>query len=139
MLRQEQNDLLTQTGPGTPGGRLFRSYWLPALLAEELPEDGSPPVRGKLLSGRPALPLPRLEIRRDRPMPRGALGAGGKRLLQQDQAQVLSVDKNRPGAVDLHGPAGEDAAASRVRVRAGAAAAFVHLQAHAGMQLAASH
>ena len=52
MLRQEQNDFLTQTGPGTPGGRLFRSYWLPALLAEELPEDGSPPVRVKLLSER---------------------------------------------------------------------------------------
>jgi phthalate 4,5-dioxygenase oxygenase subunit len=52
MLRQEQNDLLTQTGPGTPGGRLFRSYWMPALLAEELPADGCPPVRVKLLSER---------------------------------------------------------------------------------------
>ncbi|MDE3206574.1 MAG: aromatic ring-hydroxylating dioxygenase subunit alpha [Acidobacteriota bacterium] len=52
MLRQEQNDVLTQTSPGTPGGRLFRSYWLPALLAEELPEDGAPPVRLKLLSER---------------------------------------------------------------------------------------
>jgi len=37
MLRQEQSDLLTQTGPGTPGGKLFRSYWMPALLADELP------------------------------------------------------------------------------------------------------
>jgi phthalate 4,5-dioxygenase len=52
MLRKEQNDLLTQTGPGTPMGRMFRSYWLPALLAEELPEPGSPPVRIKLLSER---------------------------------------------------------------------------------------
>jgi phenylpropionate dioxygenase-like ring-hydroxylating dioxygenase large terminal subunit len=52
MLRQEQNDLLTQTGPGMPGGRLFRSYWLPALLAEELPENECPPVRVKLLSER---------------------------------------------------------------------------------------
>ena len=39
MLSQEQNDRLTQTGPGTPLGRLFRSYWIPALLAEELPEQ----------------------------------------------------------------------------------------------------
>ena len=39
MLRKEQNDLLTQTGPGTPMGRMFRSYWLPALMAEELPEN----------------------------------------------------------------------------------------------------
>jgi phthalate 4,5-dioxygenase oxygenase subunit len=52
MLRKEQNDLLTQTGPGTPMGRLFRSYWIPALLAEELPENDCPPVRVKLLSER---------------------------------------------------------------------------------------
>jgi phenylpropionate dioxygenase-like ring-hydroxylating dioxygenase large terminal subunit len=52
MLRKEQNDLLTQTGPGTPAGRLFRSYWLPALLAEELPTNDCPPVRVKLLSER---------------------------------------------------------------------------------------
>src|SRR5258708_37201172 len=50
MLRKEQNDLLTQTGPQTPMGRFFRSYWMPALLAEELPEDDCPPVRVKLLS-----------------------------------------------------------------------------------------
>ena len=37
MLRKEQNDLLTQTGPGTPGGRLFRSYWIPALLHPNCP------------------------------------------------------------------------------------------------------
>ena len=36
MLRKEQNDLLTQTGPGTPMGEMFRRYWIPALLAEEL-------------------------------------------------------------------------------------------------------
>jgi phthalate 4,5-dioxygenase len=52
MLRKEQNDLLTQTGPGTPMGRLFRSNWIPALLTEELPENDCPPVRVKLLSER---------------------------------------------------------------------------------------
>jgi len=52
MLKQEINDLLTQTGPGTPMGGLFRQYWIPALLADELPEAGSPPVRVKLLSER---------------------------------------------------------------------------------------
>ena len=52
MLRKEQNDLLTQAGAGTLVGDLFRRYWLPALLAEELPENGSPPVRLKLLSER---------------------------------------------------------------------------------------
>src|SRR5437667_1035769 len=52
MLNKEQNDLLTQTGPGTPMGALFRSYWLPALLASELPENECPPVRVKLLPER---------------------------------------------------------------------------------------
>lgn len=52
MLRKEQNDLLTQTGPGTPMGQMFRSHWIPALLADELPEPECPPVRIKLLSER---------------------------------------------------------------------------------------
>src|SRR5262245_16142437 len=52
MLRQDQNELLTQTAPGTAMGRLFRSYWIPALLPEELPENDCPPVRVKLLSER---------------------------------------------------------------------------------------
>lgn len=52
MLRKEQNDLLTQTSLGTPMGNLFRRYWLPALLAEELPEPDCPPVRLQLLSER---------------------------------------------------------------------------------------
>ena len=52
MLRKEQNALLCQTGPGTPMGQLFRCYWIPALLAEELPENECPPVRVKLLSER---------------------------------------------------------------------------------------
>src|SRR3954454_8751799 len=46
MLTREQNDLITQTGPGTPGGDLMRRYWQPAALAEELPPGGAPlPVR----------------------------------------------------------------------------------------------
>jgi len=52
MLRKEQNDQLTQTGPGTPMGDMFRCYWIPALLAAELPENDCPPVRVKLLSER---------------------------------------------------------------------------------------
>ncbi len=50
MLRREQNDLVTQTGPGTAMGNLFRSYWTPVLLAEELPRNDCPPVRVKVLS-----------------------------------------------------------------------------------------
>jgi phenylpropionate dioxygenase-like ring-hydroxylating dioxygenase large terminal subunit len=42
MLTKEENDLLTETGPGTPCGRLLRSYWQPAALSEELPAGGPP-------------------------------------------------------------------------------------------------
>ena len=52
MLKREQNELLTRTGPGTAMGRMFRSYWLPALLAEELPENDCSPVRVQLLGER---------------------------------------------------------------------------------------
>jgi phthalate 4,5-dioxygenase oxygenase subunit len=52
MLKSEFNELLTQCGPGTPAGNLFRRYWLPALHAEELPENDCPPVRVKILSER---------------------------------------------------------------------------------------
>jgi phenylpropionate dioxygenase-like ring-hydroxylating dioxygenase large terminal subunit len=36
MLTAAQNQLITQTGPGTPCGALMRRYWQPAALAEEL-------------------------------------------------------------------------------------------------------
>ncbi|MBO0822557.1 MAG: aromatic ring-hydroxylating dioxygenase subunit alpha [Actinobacteria bacterium] len=52
MLRAEINELLTQTGPGTAMGEMFRQYWIPALLAEELPDNDCAPVRVKLLSER---------------------------------------------------------------------------------------
>src|SRR5579862_2261355 len=46
MLTPEQNDLLTRTERGTPGGELLRRYWQPAALSEELPIAGAPiPVR----------------------------------------------------------------------------------------------
>src|SRR5262249_42344632 len=52
MTKEEQNRVLTQTGPGTPMGDVFRRYWLPALLSEELSEPDCPPVRVRLLSER---------------------------------------------------------------------------------------
>jgi phthalate 4,5-dioxygenase oxygenase subunit len=65
MLSAKDNAYVTQVGPGTPMGNLFRRYWLPALLAEELPEADCPPIRLKLLgeelvafratSGKPAV------------------------------------------------------------------------------------
>ena len=41
-MDKTENDLLTQTGPGTPCGELMRRYWMPAALSEELPRGGAP-------------------------------------------------------------------------------------------------
>jgi len=49
MLTAEDNKLITQVGPGTLMGNLFRRYWLPAMLSEELPEPDCPPVKLRLL------------------------------------------------------------------------------------------
>lgn len=48
MLTEAENRLLTETGPHTAMGNLFRNYWLPACLSRELAPDGSP-LRLKLL------------------------------------------------------------------------------------------
>jgi phthalate 4,5-dioxygenase len=49
MLSVEDNELLTRTGPGTGMGELFRRFWVPVLLARELPEPDCPPVRVTVL------------------------------------------------------------------------------------------
>ena len=49
MLSHDENQLLTKTGPGAPAGEYFRRYWLPALMASELPEPDCAPVRLRLL------------------------------------------------------------------------------------------
>ena len=45
MITQEENDLLTQTGRGTPCGELMRRYWQPAALSDELGSDKPLPVQ----------------------------------------------------------------------------------------------
>ena len=40
MLSQEDNELLTRTGPGTAMGDLLRRYWIPVVLSSELPAGG---------------------------------------------------------------------------------------------------
>jgi phenylpropionate dioxygenase-like ring-hydroxylating dioxygenase large terminal subunit len=49
MLSHEENELVTRVGSGTPLGDTMRRYWLPALLAQEIPEPDCPPVRVRLL------------------------------------------------------------------------------------------
>src|SRR3984893_18493139 len=49
MLKREDNELVTRVGPGSPMGDTMRRYWMPALLASELPGPDSDPVRVQLL------------------------------------------------------------------------------------------
>ena len=49
ILSETENEILTRVGKGTPMGEVFRRYWLPACLSEELPTPDCPPVRVRLL------------------------------------------------------------------------------------------
>jgi phthalate 4,5-dioxygenase len=49
VLSEQDNAILTRVGPGTLMGNLLRRYWTPALLSEELPAAGAPPVKVRLL------------------------------------------------------------------------------------------
>ena len=42
MMTKEENELLTRTGRGTPGGELLRRYWQPVALSAELPAGAAP-------------------------------------------------------------------------------------------------
>ena len=48
MLTKQDNEMITQVGPGTPMGMYMRQYWIPVCLSEELDSDG-PSRRVKLL------------------------------------------------------------------------------------------
>ena len=50
MLTREENAMLTQTGPGTPMGALFRRFWMPVMIATELPGPDCDPKRIRVLS-----------------------------------------------------------------------------------------
>jgi phthalate 4,5-dioxygenase oxygenase subunit len=49
MLNETTNTLLTSTGSGTPVGVLFRNYWVPVLMSDELPERDGTPVRVQVM------------------------------------------------------------------------------------------
>jgi phenylpropionate dioxygenase-like ring-hydroxylating dioxygenase large terminal subunit len=49
MLSKEDNELITNTNPGTPMGELFRRFWLPVALAEELGGPDCVPVRVRVM------------------------------------------------------------------------------------------
>jgi phthalate 4,5-dioxygenase len=49
MLSQQDNELLTRVGPGTPMGELMRRYWIPAAFAQQIPRPDCPPIRVRLM------------------------------------------------------------------------------------------
>jgi phthalate 4,5-dioxygenase oxygenase subunit len=49
MLKLEDNQLITQTGPGTPMGDLFRQYWVPVIKSSEIEKPDSKPLKIKIL------------------------------------------------------------------------------------------
>lgn len=49
MLTPEENKLVTEIGPETPMGDLFRRFWVPAFLSRELAEPDGTPARTRLL------------------------------------------------------------------------------------------
>jgi phenylpropionate dioxygenase-like ring-hydroxylating dioxygenase large terminal subunit len=53
MISQEENHLLTRSGPGTPCGEMMRRYWQPVALSEELP--GGAPLKVRLFGEELAL------------------------------------------------------------------------------------
>jgi phenylpropionate dioxygenase-like ring-hydroxylating dioxygenase large terminal subunit len=49
MLTKEDNEAITQVGPGTLMGSFMREYWVPAMLSSELPNADCDPLRVRLL------------------------------------------------------------------------------------------
>jgi phenylpropionate dioxygenase-like ring-hydroxylating dioxygenase large terminal subunit len=49
MLSQQETDLLCQVGPGTPMGEVFRRFWIPVVLSEEVPDPDSDPIAIRIL------------------------------------------------------------------------------------------
>ena len=50
MLTREDNELLTNTDKGSPMGELFRRFWIPVALSDELPGPDCVPVKLRIMS-----------------------------------------------------------------------------------------
>ena len=169
MLSATDNDLLTQTGPGTPMGDYFRRFWIPVLLSRELPEPDGAPVRVTVMGEelvafrdtrgprraarpplsaprrqpllrpergvRPQVRLPRLEVRRRRPLPRHADDAAGQRVPRQGARGRPSHARVGRIRVGLSRARRARAGAPRARVRARAARAPLRVEEAPAVQL----
>ncbi len=52
MLSKADNELLCRIGPGTPMGAVFRRYWNPICMADQVPEPDGTPTRLEILGER---------------------------------------------------------------------------------------
>ncbi|WP_067934400.1 aromatic ring-hydroxylating dioxygenase subunit alpha [Alicyclobacillus kakegawensis] len=91
MLSKERNELLTQVGPGTPMGNLFRRYWLPIAAASELKDQWTKKVR---LLGED------LVLYRDR---RGKLGLIGDRCAHRGVSMACGIPEHNGLRCPYHG------------------------------------
>ncbi|WP_067929391.1 aromatic ring-hydroxylating dioxygenase subunit alpha [Alicyclobacillus shizuokensis] len=91
MLSKERNELLTQVGPGTPMGNLFRRYWLPIAAASELKDQWTKKVR---LLGED------LVLYRDR---RGKLGLIGDRCAHRGVSMTCGIPEHNGLRCPYHG------------------------------------
>jgi phthalate 4,5-dioxygenase oxygenase subunit len=49
MLSQQENEMLTRVGRGTPMGELMRRYWIPAAYSHQIAKPDGPPIRVRLM------------------------------------------------------------------------------------------
>ena len=49
MLSQQENEMLTRVGRGTPMGELMRRYWIPAAYSHQIAKPDSAPIRVRLM------------------------------------------------------------------------------------------
>ena len=173
MISAEQNELMTRSGPGTPGGRLLRNYWQPVALVDEL--EGKRPVKAVKVLGqdlvlfrdesgryglldrdcphrgadlaygthrgwRAALRIPRLALRRARPVPADTGRTRRQQALPAHKTEVLSRGREERDAVRMVGRClGRNCARRIPRLRLLRRARLAHLrvQGFSRMQLAA--
>src|SRR6202035_5520226 len=72
VMRQSENEMLTQVGAGTPAGELLRRYWHPVAMAGDLTEEK--PIKAVKLLGE-KLVVFRLALRTGETQPRYGLVA----------------------------------------------------------------
>src|SRR5436309_8204914 len=91
MLSQEENELLTRVGPGTPMGELLRRYWYPVAATSELIER---PTKGVKILGE------ELVLYRDK---QGRPGLIGSQCAHRRMSMLLGIPEKEGLRCAYHG------------------------------------